>query len=71
MTPITHNGWRLVDAQGYPVMQGSVRPDFRGDCAIITGGLCPHKDGSTGYVYTQAGREFYPSVYDLKWEKEQ
>lgn len=67
MTPITHNGWRLVDAKGNPVIQGSVYATRNGVAAIIDGGRSPHKPSSSGFVYTYDGREYYAHVYDLKW----
>ena len=49
------------------VAKGVTALDFRGDSDVITGGRAPHKPGSTGKVWTADGREYYPSVFDMKW----
>lgn len=68
MKAIKHDGYALVTKDGQPVNQGSVHTDFRGNSAIITGGRSPHKPSSSGFVHTAAGGEFYPNVFDLRWE---
>lgn len=45
-------------------------PDFRGNNAVIIGGRPPMRPGSTGKVWTDNGGEFFPSVFDLKWVKQ-
>lgn len=45
-------------------------PDFRGNDAVIIGGRPPMRPGSTGKVWTDNGGEFFPSVFDLKWVKQ-
>lgn len=68
---ITKDGWALVhERTRQPVSDGEVVLDFRGDPETITGGRPPHKPSSGGFVWTQAGRELYPSVFDLKWVKQ-
>jgi hypothetical protein len=65
---ITHNGYTLVTKDGQPVKPGSLHTDFRGNTAVITGGRPPHKPSSTGVVWTASGGEFYPNVFDMRWE---
>ena len=55
---LTHNG--------QPITAGEILQDFRGDYARITGGQAPHKPGSTGKIYTDAGN-YFPSVFNCKW----
>ena len=50
-----------------PVLKGTKAADFRGHVDTIIGGRAPHHSGSTGRVYTADGREYYPSVFDMKW----
>ena len=54
---------------GKPVERGSTHIDFRGDKDVIVGGKAPHKQSSSGAVYTDNGAEYYPSVFDMKWER--
>jgi hypothetical protein len=49
------------------VLKGTKAADFRGHVDTIVGGRAPHKPGSTGRVWTADGREYYPSVFDMKW----
>tara|TARA_R110000803_G_scaffold10680_7_gene32460 strand:- start:445 stop:753 length:309 start_codon:yes stop_codon:yes gene_type:complete len=49
------------------VSEGETFQDFRGEPHIVQDGLAPHKPASQGKVWTQGGREFYPSVVDCKW----
>ena len=71
MKAVTKDGWALVhEVTGEPVLEGDVVLDFRGDTDAITGGRPPHKPSSTGFVWTECGRECYPSVFDLKWVRE-
>lgn len=65
---IKKDGWTLVyERTGKPVTEGDVVLDFRGEADTIKGGRPPHKPSSSGFVWTQDGRECYPSVFDLKW----
>ncbi len=65
---IKKNGWTLVHARtGTPVQEGEEVLNFRGEADTLTGGAPPHKPSSSGFVWTQGGAEFYPSVFDLKW----
>jgi len=50
-----------------PVRKGTKAADFRGHVDTIVGGRAPHKPGSTGRVWTADGREYFPSVFDMKW----
>ena len=49
------------------VLKGTKAADFRGHVDTIIGGRAPHHSGSTGRVYTADGREYYPSVFDMRW----
>jgi hypothetical protein len=49
-----------------PVSAGEILEDFRGDQYRVTGGQAPHKDSSSGKIYTDAGN-FYPTVFGCKW----
>jgi hypothetical protein len=60
---------RLVNEHGRPVLPGETIYDFRGDSHIFEGGIKPKHSGSTGRVCTDQG-EFYPSVFNMKWEQE-
>lgn len=65
---IKKDGWTLVyERTGKPVMEGEVVLDFRGEADTIMGGRPPHKPSSSGFVWTQDGKECYPDVFDLKW----
>jgi|DEB0MinimDraft_4_1074332.scaffolds.fasta_scaffold05693_5 hypothetical protein len=67
--PIVKNKWILRDAKtNEPIMQGSTVKDFRGDELFVDGGAPPHKEGSTGRVYTSRG-SFFPTVIGAKWVK--
>lgn len=50
-----------------PVRKNAKAADFRGHVDTIIGGRAPHHSGSTGKVWTADGREYYPSVFDMKW----
>lgn len=53
-----------------PVCVGQKLKDFRGDTAILEGGRAPHKPASQGKVWVKEGtsqREYYASVFGLKW----
>lgn len=74
MPPITDIGydnkqWLLIDeVTQRSVKVADVRKDFRGEPGRINGGRAPHKPNSTGRVHVD-GREFFPSVFGLKWIK--
>ena len=68
MTTIAKNGWRLLHSDGRSVAKKESVTDFRGEPAIILGGEPPRHEASTGRVHTSEG-EFYPSVYNLRWER--
>jgi hypothetical protein len=61
--------WFLYDSNtGERVTQFPVtRPDFRGDQVTVIGGAPPLHRASSGRIWTDEGREFYPSVVDLEW----
>lgn len=74
MQPITSVGydgkkWLLIDeVTQRSVKIADVRKDFRGETGRVHGGRAPHKPSSTGRVHVD-GREYYPSVFGLKWIK--
>lgn len=63
----------IRESTGEPINVGDVAHSFSGDAAIITGWQEPQHAGSTGRVYVQEmnerrfHREYFPSVYGLKW----
>jgi len=61
--------WRLCwDGDvAEPVLKNTKAADFRGHVDTIVGGRAPHKPSSTGRVWTADGREYFPSVFDMKW----
>lgn len=64
---IKAKGWELIhESTGNPVREGEIIPDFRGDTLTVSGGKPPHKQGSTGRIYTDQG-QFFPGVCNLKW----
>jgi hypothetical protein len=65
---ITKGDWILLHEGGEHVLEGSTVTSFRGEQYTITGGRPPHKPESTGRVYTSGG-EFFPSVFNLVWQK--
>jgi hypothetical protein len=68
---IKKNGWTLVyEPNGLPVLSGEILESHQGDMYRIVGGRPPHKPSSSGFVYTVDNREFYPTVFDLKWVHE-
>lgn len=70
---IKKHGWILVDNFGQEIEVNEKRQDFRGDIATIENGEPPHKEGSSGMVFTKdtEGNEriVYPTVYGLRWIK--
>lgn len=65
---ITKDGWTLVyEPNGSPVLIGEILESHQGDMYRIVDGRPPHKPSSGGFVWTADNREFYPSVFDLKW----
>ena len=70
MKPITNKRWTLVDQAGTPCYVGQIVTSFRGEQMILDGGTPPHREGSTGRIYT-GQVEFFPSVCNLKWVKEE
>lgn len=68
---IKQGNWALVhETSEVQVMEGDVVTDFRGEADTITGGRPPHKPSSEGFIHTADNRELYPSVFGLKWVKE-
>jgi hypothetical protein len=60
--------WRLINANGTPVVIGQSYLDHRGDPVTVTGlGQPPHKASSTGRVELD-GRLYFPTVINAKWE---
>ena len=77
MTSIaTKYNWLLVDKDGVAVPKGAIIRTRRGEDYELTGGRPPHHEGSTGRVWvkpvgepeTTSTQEFFPTVFDLKWE---
>lgn len=61
--------YELRDAGGKPVVQWSkIRTHVRDEDMWLEDGTAPHKEGSTGRVYTSAGA-YFPNVFDLRWVK--
>jgi hypothetical protein len=69
MLLVNQGDWTLFHKDGEAVFIGDVVTSFRGDKAIVVGGSPPHHSGSSGRVFVDNG-DFYPSVFDLYWEKE-
>lgn len=65
---ITHDNWKLVDKDGNIVHRGYKGTTHRGEEYVITGGRPPAHLGSTGRVWVEGGGEFFPTVFDFKWE---
>lgn len=61
--------WVLVDKDGNEVTLPAKRKTFRGEEHTITSGSPPHKPGSTGRVYVEGGGQYFPNVFDLRWEE--
>lgn len=61
--------WLLLREDGTErgVREGETVRSYRGEDAVLTGGRAPHKPESTGKVWTEAGGEYYPSVFGLRW----
>ena len=66
---ITHDNWKLVDKDGNIVHHGYKGTTHRGEEYVITGGRPPLHLGSTGRVWVEGGGEYFPTVFDLKWEE--
>lgn len=71
---ISKDGWKLVwQASNGDAEKGEVLTCFRGEYYVLMGGTPPHKPSSTGRVWVRLldnpewNREFFPSVFDLKW----
>jgi hypothetical protein len=67
------NGFRLMKGS-VPVQKGDVYQSFREEDYMILGGYPPAHEGSTGRVNVynvEDGTEcqFFPGVFDMKWEK--
>jgi len=64
--------WALYDKAGNPVGINARVKSFRGESAVVIGGKAPHKEGSEGKVWVDwepGDGEYYPSVFDLRWER--
>jgi uracil-DNA glycosylase len=67
MTIIKQKGYTLIhSATGVPVNEGEEfnlgdRPNF-----VIVGGAPPHKEGSSGRVFSDDA-EYFPSVIKTEW----
>jgi hypothetical protein len=66
---ITYDNWKLVSKDGKPVNRGDKAISHRNEEYIITGGRPPLHMGSTGRVWVEGGGEYFPTVFDLKWEE--
>jgi hypothetical protein len=64
-------GWRLVHEENpsLTVGVGKVVSDRNGNRIAIKDASPPHKPESSGFIYTEDGNKFYPSVFGLKWVK--
>jgi hypothetical protein len=65
-----HGMWVLRDRIHHIVTVGERVISFRGEHAIVKGGVPPRHAGSTGHVIVEGGTmglSYYPSVYKLKW----
>ena len=63
--------WKLVNGDGDEVKAGQSYVGFRCQIYTINDGVGqpPHKEGSTGKIYTDSGN-FYPNVITgMKWIK--
>lgn len=60
--------WQLVNRAGRPVEEGQEIASSRGAWGVVTGGIPPRHEGSTGRVEVD-GYLFYPSVYGCRWER--
>lgn len=59
--------WTLIDkATKLKINAGDSIVDFRSNKSTITSGRPPHKEDSTGLVYTTDGFGYYPSVFGLE-----
>jgi hypothetical protein len=67
MTAIKDGAYILAHKSGAICYRDEVVKDFRGEEHTLTGGRCPHKPSSSGFVYTGDGYEYYPGVFDLQW----
>lgn len=73
----TDGVWVLRDKAGYEVEEDQEVVDFRGEPGTVVGGYRPLHGSSTGRVSVAIRhsdgvsfvREYYPSVYGLKWVK--
>jgi len=65
--------WLLVDRDGVAVPNGTRLKTRDGEEYELTGGRPPQHEGSTGRVWVKgsgsSSQEFFPSVFDLKWEE--
>jgi hypothetical protein len=60
--------WKLCDGAGREVTLPITLKDSQGDAVTVIGGRPPMKPSSTGRIYTEDGREYFPGVVDLRWE---
>lgn len=65
---IEKNGWVLTRKDGTPVQVGTKVDTHHGNPLEILGGSPPHKASSTGRVHGK-GWEYYPTVFDLVWQR--
>jgi len=65
--------WLLVDKAGMAVPKGTRLKTQDGEEYELTGGRPPQHEASTGRVWVvdldMNAREFFPTVFDLKWEE--
>lgn len=64
---ITKDDWVLVYEDGREVNAGD-EIQTKNSTYTVIGGRPPLHRASTGRVYTKDGREFFPSVLNLKWK---
>lgn len=52
---------------GYEIRVGDHVRNFRGELAIVEGWQKPTSPASTGRIYVDGGRGYYPSVFNCEW----
>jgi len=72
---IFKKGWILVNANNERVVEKELVTTKGGESWIVEGGVPPHKPSSTGRVWVSLlnnpkhNRDFFPTVFNLKWQE--
>ena len=72
---ISKKGWILVNANNERVVEKELVTTKDGENWIVEGGVPPHKPSSTGRVWVSLlsnpnhNRDFFPTVFNLKWQE--